>query len=82
MSGKYGSKIGVKTAPDNLDLGDSSIFKTLKSIDPNYTCATTGTYPVCTSTRAAIMSGKYGSKIGVKTAPDNLDLGDSSIFKT
>lgn len=46
MSGKYGSKIGVKTAPDNLDLGDSSIFKTLKSIDPNYTCATTGKWHI------------------------------------
>ena len=38
-------------------------------------------YPVCTPTRAAIMSGKYGSKTGVKTAPGNLDTSEISIFK-
>ena len=37
--------------------------------------------PVCTSTRASIMSGKYGIKTGVLTAPANLDTTNISIFK-
>lgn len=36
--------------------------------------------PVCTSTRATIMSGKYGVKTGVLTAPGHLSLSDSSLF--
>ncbi len=36
--------------------------------------------PVCTPTRAGIMSGKYGSKNGVKTAPGNLDTAHVSVM--
>ena len=37
--------------------------------------------PVCTPTRAGMMSGKYGSKTGVKTAPGNLDTDHISLGK-
>ncbi len=37
--------------------------------------------PVCTPTRAMIMSGKYGSKTGVTTAPGHLDTSHASIFR-
>jgi arylsulfatase A-like enzyme len=37
--------------------------------------------PQCTPTRAAIMSGKYGIKTGVRRAPGNLDTTHQSIFK-
>ena len=37
--------------------------------------------PVCTPTRAAIMSGKYGSKTGVLGLPGNLDPENTSIFQ-
>lgn len=36
--------------------------------------------PMCTPTRATIMSGKYGVKTGVVAAPGNLDLEHTSIF--
>ena len=36
--------------------------------------------PVCTSTRAALMSAKYGVKTGVTGAPGNLDTSDISVF--
>ncbi len=36
--------------------------------------------PVCTPTRAAIMSGKYGVKTGVTEVPGNLDLEHESLF--
>ena len=35
---------------------------------------------VCTPTRAGIMSGKYGSKSGVKTTPGNLDTTHVSLL--
>ncbi|MEM6319508.1 MAG: sulfatase-like hydrolase/transferase [Bacteroidota bacterium] len=38
-------------------------------------------YPTCTPTRAAMMSGKYGVKTGVLSPPGNLDLEHTSIFK-
>jgi len=37
--------------------------------------------PVCSPTRAAIMSGKYGNKTGVLTVPGHLELIHESIFK-
>jgi len=37
--------------------------------------------PVCTSTRASIISGKYGIHTGVLSAPGNLDTNHISIFK-
>ena len=37
--------------------------------------------PVCSPTRAGIMTGKYGSKNGVKTVPANLDTTHISLFK-
>ena len=37
--------------------------------------------PMCTPTRAAIMSGKYGIKTGVMKAPGNLDLEHKSLFR-
>jgi len=37
--------------------------------------------PVCTPTRAGIMSGMYGSTNGVKTAPGNLDTTYISLLK-
>lgn len=37
--------------------------------------------PVCTSTRGIMMSGKYGVKTGVVTAPANLDTSNISLFK-
>lgn len=37
--------------------------------------------PVCTPTRAAIMSGKYGNKTGALGVPGSLDLSHESIFK-
>ncbi|MFK7969712.1 MAG: sulfatase-like hydrolase/transferase [Bacteroidia bacterium] len=36
--------------------------------------------PVCTPTRAGIMSGKFGVKSGVSGLPGNLNLSDTSIF--
>ena len=36
--------------------------------------------PICTPTRASIMSGKYGVKTGVMSVPDNLDLIYNSLF--
>ena len=38
-------------------------------------------YPVCTPTRASIMSGKYGVKTGVLTVPEHLDTSHTSLFK-
>ena len=37
--------------------------------------------PVCTPTRAAIMSGKYGVKTGVTTAPGHLDTSHVSLLR-
>jgi len=37
--------------------------------------------PVCTPTRATIMSGKYGIKTGVLGVPGNLETTHTSIFK-
>jgi arylsulfatase A-like enzyme len=37
-------------------------------------------YPVCTPTRASIMSGKYGVKTGILRAPGNLDTAHTSVF--
>ncbi len=37
--------------------------------------------PACTPTRAAIMSGKFGIKNGVRGVPGNLDTIHTSIFK-
>ncbi|MFK8163486.1 MAG: sulfatase-like hydrolase/transferase [Lewinella sp.] len=37
--------------------------------------------PVCSPTRAAIMSGKYGVNNGVGGVPGNLDLVHTSVFK-
>lgn len=36
--------------------------------------------PLCTPTRASIMSGKYGINTGVMSVPGNLDLEHESIF--
>lgn len=36
--------------------------------------------PVCSPTRAAIMSGKYGVKNGVLGVPGNLEVDDASVF--
>lgn len=46
MSGKYGSKNGVKTAPGNLDTTHISIFKMLKDFNPNYSTAVTGKWHI------------------------------------
>ena len=37
--------------------------------------------PSCTPTRAAIMSGKYGTKTGVMRAPGHLDTSHISVFR-
>ena len=37
--------------------------------------------PMCTPTRAAIMSGKYGIKTGVLSAPGNLDISHVSLLR-
>lgn len=37
--------------------------------------------PVCTPTRAAIMSGKHGIKTGVTGVPGNLDTANLSVFR-
>ncbi len=36
--------------------------------------------PMCTPTRASIMSGQYGINTGVMKAPGNLNIADSSVF--
>jgi arylsulfatase A-like enzyme len=36
--------------------------------------------PICSPTRASIMSGKYGIKTGVMEVPGNLDLEHESLF--
>lgn len=36
--------------------------------------------PQCTTTRAAVMSGKYGVNTGVRNVPDHLELSHKSIF--
>lgn len=46
MSGKYGSKTGVKTAPGNLDTIHTSLAKAIKSFDPTYTMAVTGKWHI------------------------------------
>lgn len=46
MSGMYGSKTGVKTAPGNLDTSFVSIFKALKAIDPNYKAGVSGKWHI------------------------------------
>lgn len=46
MSGMYGSKNGVLTAPGNLDTAYTSIFKALKSSSPTYTTAVTGKWHI------------------------------------
>ena len=38
-------------------------------------------YPVCTSTRSCMMSGKYGVKTGVLNVPGHLDTSNTSIFE-
>lgn len=37
--------------------------------------------PVCSPTRAGILSGLYGSKNGVKSVPGNLDTSHTSLFR-
>lgn len=55
---------------------------TLDSLRANgLTFKNTWAAPKCTPSRAAIMSGKYGSKTGVLASPGNLDLTHTSIFK-
>jgi arylsulfatase B len=51
----------------------------LRSIGLTFTNAFA--YPVCSPTRAAIMSGKYGIKNGVTRVPANLDTVHTSLFQ-
>ena len=46
MSGKYGSKNGVKTVPGNLDTAHISLFKMLKSSNSDYTTAVSGKWHI------------------------------------
>lgn len=58
------------------------VTPTLDSLRANgVTFANVWATPVCTPTRASIMSGQYGVKTGVLRAPGNLDTTYSSLFK-
>jgi arylsulfatase A-like enzyme len=46
MSGMYGSKNNVKTAPGNLDTTFTSLLKAIKISNPNYTAAVTGKWHI------------------------------------
>ena len=46
MSGMYGSKNGVLTAPANLDTSFISLFDALKSVSPTYTTGVTGKWHI------------------------------------
>ena len=76
-----GDDLGVD-ALNGYELGDIAPYTphldSLRESGLNFTNAWSS--PVCTPTRAGIMSGKYGSKTGVKTAPGNLDTTHISIF--
>lgn len=76
-----GDDLGID-ALNGYELGDIDPYTphldSLRENGLNFTNAWSS--PVCTPTRAGIMSGKYGSKNGVKTAPGNLDTLHVSIF--
>ena len=46
MSGKYGSNNEVKTSPGNLDTTHISLFKALKTSNPNYSTAVSGKWHI------------------------------------
>ncbi len=61
--------------------GTKPVTPTLDSLRTNgITFAQVWSAPSCTPTRAATMSGKYGIKTGVLTAPGHLDTIHTSVF--
>ncbi len=71
IDGLDGNDLGVTAA-------NTPTLDSLKDMGITYTNA--WATPLCTPTRSAIMSGKYGIKNGVRTVPGNLDLVHESIF--
>jgi arylsulfatase A-like enzyme len=62
----------------NSLMANTPTLDSLRSI--GITFKNTWAYPVCTPTRASIMSGKYGVKTNVLRAPGNLDTAHTSVF--
>lgn len=73
---------------DALDTGDYGFTVNSSPITPNIqslkdtgvSFLNTWATPQCTTTRASIISGKYGINSGVRNVPDNLDLTNESLF--
>ena len=73
---------------DALHASDYGISAQNQPVTPNITSLkntgisylNTWATPQCTTTRASVMSGKYGINTGVRNVPDNLDLTHESIF--
>ncbi len=64
---------------------DSNLMPTTPNLDQlranGITFENAFSTPVCTPTRAAIISGKYGNKTGVLSVPGSLNFTHESIFK-
>jgi len=73
---------------DALYSSDYGISLTSQPVTPNIqglkdngvSFLNTWATPQCTTTRASVMSGKYGINTGVRNVPDNLDLSHESLF--
>ncbi|WP_136481053.1 sulfatase-like hydrolase/transferase [Cognatitamlana onchidii] len=73
---------------DALNSSDYGISGTTQPITPyiqslkdnGVSYLNTWATPQCTTTRASIISGKYGINSGVRNVPDNLDLSHESLF--
>ena len=64
-----------------LDISDPPSTPNIKQLqEDGLSFTNTWATPQCAPTRAAIMSGKYGVKTGVREVPGNLNLEDESIF--
>lgn len=64
---------------DGALMATTPTLDSLRSVGITFTNAIAA--PVCSPTRSAIMSGKYGVNNGVGGVPGNLDLDQISIFK-
>jgi len=70
FSSDYGISVNTQPNTPNLEL--------LKQDGVSF--LNTWATPQCTTTRASVMSGKYGIKSGVRNVPDNLETSNTSLF--